>query len=210
MRRKYLKKITQFIASGKDYIKKYPEKIAFFIIFTFLLIGILFQSARICMIFNAVITKYKWQETFYILNSDYYRKHAQYKMLRSGMSGQEVFNFMIEDLRVKKTCKNAILEGCWPVNSYFVDGSPVGLGPVSPGFKLYNGVLVSYIFETNKKCDFKKICSVISIDLNGLIGPNTFGKDQFRVYYYQDKIIPYHPSEDKLVGTLVKNFLNIK
>ena len=159
---------------------------------------------------SVAIINYQWQEGYFTIARGYYPALVSGENLHSNMNANAVLKSITHNLPIKKYCKNSAKEGCWPKKSYFVDNSEVTWNKESPGFILINGLMISHIQSTGIGCDQREICSAISFDVNGLNGPNKFGKDEFRVYYYTDKISPYHPFEDGMTGDIVKKFLNIK
>jgi len=171
---------------------------------------LLFESSSFIKGINYLIIKYKWQETFSQLTSAYTMTMMDYKTLFPSLDQDEATKVISYNLKLKKSCENSVNEGCWPKRSYYADGkSEYNLG-VYPGFIMDNGVMVSGIQKTTPSCSTYIICNIISIDVNGNNGPNTFGQDEFRIYYYKDRLIPYYPGEDRVAGYTIRHFLNMK
>ncbi|EKE02840.1 MAG: hypothetical protein ACD_20C00325G0001 [uncultured bacterium] len=180
------------------------------IVIIFMLAVLAFEAVNFYRGINYVIHKYRWQTTFAKFNSGYFKAMIEQNNLEPNLSQQQVLKILTSHLKVKKTCYNSVQEGCWPEKSFFVNGSIVYSYDSYAGFILDNGILVSGIQNSTANCANLNICNIISIDLNGLNGPNTFGHDQFRFYYYKDKMVPYFYGDDSLVGNKIKRYMNIK
>ena len=172
--------------------------------------GIIYLLGKCYTGFMTAINYYRWQEVYFHLTRAYSLSSIEYGKLEAKMTSEEVLYRLTRNMRIKRVCNNAVKEGCWPEKSLLIDESPEIWDANTQGYELYNGVLVSHIQSTYSSCDKKGICVALSFDINGKKKPNTYGKDEFRIYYYQDKVVPYNPTEDGLVGRGVKNYLNIK
>ena len=181
----------------------------YFFVFAFITV-IVFEISSFLSGINYAVLRYKWNDTYTKLSTGYYKSSMLDQSLYPGMPSEVVRRTIIRGLEVEKLCNRSVTDGCWPKESYFADGSKAYSFESFPGFVLKNGVYVSGIQDTTGSCSSSSICNILSIDLNGSLKPNTFGKDQFRIYYYNDKIVPYYHGEDKYIGTTVKRYLYLK
>ncbi|OGI24398.1 MAG: hypothetical protein A2287_10890 [Candidatus Melainabacteria bacterium RIFOXYA12_FULL_32_12] len=183
---------------------------SFHIVIFFLLAVLIFEVTSFYRGISYIVNKYKWQDTFAKLNSSYFKTSMEYGSLEPSLEKHMVFETLTKNLNVKKLCQNSVKDRCWAKKSFYINGSTTYSYDPYPGFILDNGVSVSGINDTTATCDSQKICNIISIDINGLERPNKFGADQFRIYYFKDKVVPYYHGDDNLVGTTVKHYLNFK
>lgn len=98
-------------------------------------------------------------------------------------------------LKVQKTCSAATAVGdCWASTTYRLNGtSGAAMAPASYSIVLLNGTVVQIDstggwYQSNCAMSWYTgngstgICGMINIDINGLKGPNTMGRDIFQFY----------------------------
>lgn len=98
-------------------------------------------------------------------------------------------------LKVQKTCTNATAVGdCWASTTYRLNGtSGVAMSPASYSIVLINGTVVQVDstggwYQSDCLMNWYTgngstgVCAMINIDINGMKGPNTMGRDIFQFY----------------------------
>jgi len=108
-------------------------------------------------------------------------------------------------LKISKNCGTSA--GCFPVGGYrYIDNSATE-DPDAANFRakvqLADGSLLSVFIRTSD-CSresgptpaLKSVCGDVEVDVNGLKGPNVFGKDFFRFYITKYGIIPKGTAPD--------------
>lgn len=100
-------------------------------------------------------------------------------------------------LSYTKDCDSDVINsGCWLADQ-FMDGTPFGINtgftPALSAISLKNGMMVLFRWH-NKACTYTSgtttnpKCGWIAVDINGIKGPNRWGKDVFD-FHIQDGIV---------------------
>ena len=116
-------------------------------------------------------------------------------------------NYYIPYLSYTKSCSGANWGGnCWHKpggirfygGTYFTASNMDDTFSDNPTVILSNGNLVMF---ARWNCDTTGFCGWISVDVNGFKGPNTIGKDVFRIWVLKNQIQPEGSPLSKYPGT---------
>lgn len=90
-----------------------------------------------------------------------------------------------------KTCDAATSKGnCWHNQFKLLNGNSDGWAAY-PSAILSDGALLTFLDATSACTVFAPNCVNIAVDVNGFKPPNTFGKDIYRVWVFEDRVIPF-------------------
>jgi prepilin-type N-terminal cleavage/methylation domain-containing protein len=109
-------------------------------------------------------------------------------------NAQTIRDMYLPYLNYSKVCTNSVNEGCWASSCKLLNGGTAVMG-TSPGIVLSNGVVIMFT-NLDANCGSTAYggtllkCGVIEFDVNGIKGPNVYGKDIYGTYLANNDLKP--------------------
>jgi prepilin-type N-terminal cleavage/methylation domain-containing protein len=171
------------------------------VLITLSIIGIVAALTISPLVTNFQETEYKakWKKTYSTMANSYNlflmeNGGSAMGLFRSGQD--DAVKYLKNYLPYAKECEWFVNNSqCWhPANSVNHLNDPTRGGkPIASGFIMKDGTYIGIINE-NTNCALQaNACSQLSVDVNGLKGPNTWGKDIFGIFLLKDRILPWGP-----------------
>lgn len=133
-----------------------------------------------------------------------------------GSAGGSMVTAYSNYLSVSLPCPtNSVSEGCIASQNYKgLDGTGTGGGDGMnvPGIVLADGTSVifkAYTAPSAQNCNYSyvpQMCATIYVDVNGLKGPNTMGRDLFLVFLTQNGLSAAGSTSTSFAGTTITDF----
>lgn len=118
-------------------------------------------------------------------------------------SNTSIKNLYLNYLSTIKNCDYGASTGiCWATTTKYIDGTIKTDMWNSTGIVLKDGSTIMFSVDANCQTTSsgtpmgQSTCGNISIDVNGLKPPNTFGKDMYMVHILQNRILPFGTQGD--------------
>lgn len=125
----------------------------------------------------------KWSQRYSNIQYAYDVLKAQTDMENADMMSMSFRNKLKDFLREEKDVSKTYTQ------SFRNNRQKNDLYTFSKFFLNRNGIILGFKW-INPNCDNKQLCAVMSVDINGLKKPNTWGKDVYGVNFYRNKVEP--------------------
>ena len=162
------------------------------------LLGIVVLGVIAALVIPSMISKKDRREWLTALNKSYTILSEGYKQslsLNNGVRYWNESNFIknfMSGFRVQSECTD---NDCVPEETYLNDEEDFTVASGAKSYVLADGQIATVnIYDTECNSEVGKlgtVCGEVFMDVNGVAGPNKWGKDYFGFYVTKDKIVPF-------------------